>query len=43
MPTHVPDMVLHWLAHRIRCHVPNRSYTGSHLSVSMPCPRQIFH
>ncbi|KAG8485777.1 hypothetical protein CXB51_019141 [Gossypium anomalum] len=26
--------------YRGQCHVPDRSYTGSHLSMSMPCPRQ---
>ncbi|KHG11608.1 hypothetical protein F383_14402 [Gossypium arboreum] len=36
-------MVLHWLAHQSRCHVPDRSYTDFHISRPMPCPRQVLH
>ncbi|KHG06134.1 L-amino acid amidase [Gossypium arboreum] len=40
---HVPDMVLHWLAHQSRCHFQDRTYTDFHISRPMPCPRQVLH
>ncbi|KHG26759.1 hypothetical protein F383_04549 [Gossypium arboreum] len=32
-------MVLHWLTSRGRCMSQTWSYTSSHISVPMPCPR----